>query len=868
MMKKYTLLLWAIAVVLLTSCSHDLTPELGQGEGIVLNLVPSGMDVLTKTTPNSDPERQGDYDGEFNENVLGSSVDIFFFRNGAGFDTPSVYNKRHSVSQRGLVQLPISPAEITTIFGSNIQGTHAKVLVVANFSGEAIDHSRHYTVNELRAMELATADFKTQFPQESFVMISDNNNTENPSPLVDVILANPTSATPASATVRMKRVAAKVTFRLTVADEITVVNVKRDQSGAVTGRTLETWTPQKSSITAYMQYAIKTGTLGGTPQSAPATVPLGTVPDNLPSIFAYSQRPMVATTDQINRTRRPVTGLDNQDPPQPIYGDPVTSPFTVYEVASDKTSNPPTAGPFYTYPVTWTAGAAGEPFIKLIIPWKNGNNIKYYYYKVPFKKAPLESNHWYEMTIDVQILGGEDTDPVPLDATYKVVDWVPGATATATVESARYLSVPKTEWIMYNTDELTIPITSSHDVQILGYNVKSSGTSSGNAFAAADKYTNGQPRAAAWIGSDPSIYNPFTNTLITNNVTTSTTVGTVYATRPNYSANNPAPYNINTAASWFAVEDVTRDHIVLRHALNNNTTETSYDVAPYYIRIRVRHKDDPDNYYRDIIIEQRPAIVIEPNMNSDGTTDNHHGYVWYDNSYNSTTEWKQRSSITGDNNKNPNMYVITTSVLPSTTSYVIGDPRSLTAIRDNQLVNNWSSTSATYVGGGSHRLNNYYKTDDSGVSDMTIAPSFRVASSHGKSSDMSYSDALRRCASYQEDGRPAGRWRLPTRAEVEYITKLSHDSKIPELFTFASSSFDRGYWCANGKIDGVNGVPTYYSGTDGDRWVRCVYDEWFWENTTMVVNGTTKSIATVPNNAFQWGDVPISDIIRTKAIAH
>ena len=112
---------------------------------------------------------------------------------------------------------------------------------------------------------------------------------------------------------------------------------------------------------------------------------------------------------------------------------------------------------------------------------------------------------------------------------------------------------------------------------------------------------------------------------------------------------------------------------------------------------------------------------------------------------------------------------------------------------------------------------------------------------------MSYNDALRRCASYQEDGCPAGRWRIPTKAEVLFITTLSQKNMIPKLFTFANTQLDESYWCASGKIDGVYGVPTYFSGTDDTRWVRCVYDEWYWSGMG--------DVATVTNTTFTWGDI-------------
>ena len=840
-----------IVSALLLSCTKEqpLDPGAVDGkptEGLILKLSPIDMGALTK----ADATRPGDYDGSFNENNLGNAVDIFFFRPSADENTPSVYNKRASVNARGYVQMSITAADIATIFGSNVVNSQAKVMVIANYNGpESINHSSHYTLKQLKELQLATATWKSKLPanNDKFVMVSYNKETD--SPLVPIKLTAPNSSTPAEADVDMKRVAAKVSFRLTVADSIVVVNIVRDQSGNITDRVLETWKPNKMAMTAYLQYAFKVGYLGGEPQTPPETVPMSKIPDSHETLFAYEARNLKATSEKIMRKRKPVTGLDTSvDPPQPIYGEEKQSEFPVYAVMSNPESD--VAGPFYTYPVTWTPGAAGEPFIKLVIPWNNGSRTKYYYYKVPFKGAPLESNHWYEVTLDVQILGGEDTQPVPLEANYKVVDWVSGAETEATIESARYLSVPKTEWIMYNTDELTIPITSSHDVQIVGYEVKTGGTAKGNAFAAADKYTNDLPRAEAWIGTDPSIYNPFTDTRFT--IAETTTVGTIYATKPNFNDNTlgtPRPNNIN-ATSWFPAAEVTRKQIVLRHPLKNDFSTSDYDVAPYWIRIRVQHKDASDTYYRDIIIEQRPAIYIEPNQNPDNGSTNYaganKGYVYIDNEQSTNyNNWKYVRGLAGSN-KNVNMYVINVSVLEASSDYILGDPRTLEV--DNL---NYQFRSATSVQGGQRRLQNYYPTQTTDAYKNMIAPKLRVASSYGVCYEgMSFQEAQRRCASYQEAGYPAGRWRVPTRAEVEFITTLSSQEVIPILFNIGSQ-----YWSATGAVSPqpsgkLNDV------TSNNTFVRCVYDEWFWENTTH---------ATVDKNTFTWGDQTRESVVRTKA---
>ena len=870
-MKKHFSIFLALATsVLFFSCTKDLheadtAPEdIIPEDGLILRLVPTGMDITTKAT-NHDPTRPGNWDGAgFNEEKFGSEVDVFFYTSSTDFNAPSVYNTRTSVRQvngkgYGYVSLNVSAAEISTIFDGSVAGNKSYVFVAANYNGsEVIDHNNHYSVNQLRALSLATASWKT-FPQESFVMISDNENAENPSPLVQIELTNPNSSTPASGNVGMKRVAAKVSFQLTVADEIQVVNVVRDQSGNVTDRKLETWTPVKNAMTAYMQYAMKVGELGGAPHTPPARVPLSSVPDDHESLMAYGARNLIETNDKISRTRTPVTGLTDDDPPQPIMGEPVTSDFNVYKVVSNADGQ---LGPFYTYPVTWTPGAAGEPFIKLIIPWNNGQRTKYYYYKIPFKSAPLQSNHWYEITLDVQILGGEDSNPVPLEATYKVVDWVPGIESEARVESARYLSVSKTEWIMYNTDELTIPITSSHDVQIVGYQVKSGGTAKGNAFAEKDKYDdNRKPLSDTWIGTNPSIYNPFTDARYT--IDNETTVGTVRATHPDYNASGMkgAPSPVNTdASSWFT--SITRNQIVISHALNNDTSTSDYDVAPYYIRIRIQHKDEPA-YCKDIIIEQRPAIIIEAQKNSDNGTPNSSGFTTNNGwAYVNGTRTDDESS--GRNNTNFNMYIIETSVLPTTGSmkdFILGDPRepNYTARPGNAGNNTFIQASA--VVNGNRRLAYYYPAGADDLYDDYVAPKFRIASSFGASPTMSRNEAIRRCASYQEDGYPAGRWRLPTVAEIKFMAKLTSDNYIPRLLgnTGTGSTY---YWCNSAavRIDnaGRNGGvrdPEKVTRTE-DSNVRCVYDEWYWENTTH---------DRVTKNEFTWGDQTREDVVRTKA---
>ena len=138
----------------------------------------------------------------------------------------------------------------------------------------------------------------------------------------------------------------------------------------------------------------------------------------------------------------------------------------------------------------------------------------------------------------------------------------------------------------------------------------------------------------------------------------------------------------------------------------------------------------------------------------------------------------------------------------------------------------------------SNTLMYYHPTEETNRTESMIAPEFMIASSYGVTSDISKESARKRCASYQEDGYPAGRWRLPTQAEVMYIVQLSAWGIIPHLFgyvttnndgTVTGSDRDAPYWSANGQImvNAGQGTASVYNSTS-ETAVRCVYDTWFW----------------------------------------
>ena len=109
-----------------------------------------------------------------------------------------------------------------------------------------------------------------------------------------------------------------------------------------------------------------------------------------------------------------------------------------------------------------------------------------------------------------------------------------------------------------------------------------------------------------------------------------------------------------------------------------------------------------------------------------------------------------------------------------------------------------------------------------------IAPDILVTSAWGRCNpnSITFEQAQKRCATYQEAGYPAGRWRLPTIAEISYIYTLQELGVINNLF---APNHSGGYWSSEGHpMRFYNGNPslrTTYTGLDP---VRCVYDLWYW----------------------------------------
>lgn len=464
--------------------------------------------------------------------------------------------------------------------------------------------------------------------------------------------------------------------------------------------------------------------------------------------------------------------------------------------------------PFYSYSSDQAKGAS-EAYMVLVVPWqkydkKNNNavgDVENLYYEVPIggrDNKRIERNYHYKVSIYVGTLGSTSKDEsVTLEPEITVVDWSTGQIAVD-IKEAKYLVVDETVVNIYNENVYDIAYASSHPVT-----------------AVITKVT--KPNVSGRIEQTTTIYQN------TNGATTIT---------PSGSGNNN-PFNVS----------VVDGKIVLSHVLNNDSNTNGFDYVPYDITVLVTNSVGMSE---EITYRQYPEMYISVDLNSDYNNDNNNsndnnnrGFAWVNNSRSTLGDLNGYS--TSNSNSNPNMIIITTSALGSSSNFIIGDPR-VADVNNLNYGNSWASVQD--INGTTRRLSNYYPTNTSSEMSNVISPQFRIASSYGLTSNISFTNAQLRCASYQEDGYPAGRWRIPTSAELKYIVELSAKGYITKLF-----NDDGDYWAADGKYytphynTGV--VDENTAGSNKTAYVRCVYDDWYWGSEP--IPDKTK---------FTWGDMP------------
>ncbi|MBR5481370.1 MAG: hypothetical protein IKU85_06745 [Bacteroidaceae bacterium] len=488
--------------------------------------------------------------------------------------------------------------------------------------------------------------------------------------------------------------------------------------------------------------------------------------------------------------------------------------------------------PFYSYPCQWEIHKDDALAIYVELPWEHVKNDgtserTTCLYKVIPNTTQLNRNSWYNINLNIGVLSinPEEVEKyIEITGSCSVVDWnndnddwVCGLAINSEIKGARYLIVEQNEYVVNNQNELEIPFISSHECIIKDYSANSDGNPA-NDFKVTKKIfiKDGKP-----VNEDDDITGDA------------------------------------RAGNWITIVGNT---IKLNHTLNNNFESTSnknYDYTPYTFTFTICHKDNQDNFQEKITIIQKPAISVTAELNSKyiKNSNENNGYVFVN--ANSVPNYGETNNsydfggvgnltATSGNNSNPYMYTIEISVLPNDSKYILGDPRVKYDWTSDDM--NEFAEAPALEGRTPRKLSNYYGTNKDVSFENMIAPKFRISSAHGrvtKNPLPTHSIALKRSATYQEDGYPAGRWRLPTMAEIKFVAKLYADTHIPPLFSSGT-----GYWCASGSVTPSNtGSVTINNNTSrGNCALRSVYDVWYWENSP--VNRLPQDKYT----QFTWGD--------------
>lgn len=792
-MKKtlYRLHLLLLAICTAWSCSGEL-PEAGAPEkgGIPFSLTLANKTQTTRAAYYTEQGITG-----FNENVI-NRADVFFY---ADENANALYKVSYAWNSAQEAQATLSgsiPNDIAEALFANGKTQCRAYAVVNGPTTPKVENGSDTKIATLKQIQI-DADFtavtyngtygqdgyKPVYSQTEFVMDgeSDINYDED--------------AKSMSGEIPVDRAASKISLFIT--------NLKNyiDDAGNV-------WVPQTEGMSVSFYYGTNKSRIDvsatGNDRAADGYFNLTEDPNSIADNvrFNFSQ-----------------VSIDRQD-------DPATP--------DNDESKAYTHFPFYSYSTDW--GRENNPdqeaYLTLRIYWTetdgNGNALgttEPYYYRVPInmleytddngqthKAKCLERNTSYKLMLEVGVLGEkEENTKQELTPEYIVVDWK-NEPIEAQLADYHYLVVDKNLIEMFNETELVIPYTSCGEItaviksiSVPDFSTKTIGTINYNisdANAQADVFTVAK------------------NTSGSSNITNSSS-------------------NLRSLLNACSLTlDQAKKTVTLTHPLQNDNTQKPYDYAIYTITIELRTADGC-NLSEEIVVKQYPARYLE----AENCTKKEEWSLAGDGSVFINGHGQKTSGVTWDrventlygttHNSNPNQYIVTITRFEGNSDFIIADPRQSEINNPQGITNaNWPALYGT----SPRTLQYYYPTRKDNPN--FIAPKFRIVSAYGRMGSGNYSvaDLEKRCATYQEAGYPAGRWRLPTGAELQYIGQLCGDGVIPLLFNTGAT-----YNSANGAYSYQNGNFSHVGTQNAST--RCVYDEWYWQD---------KCDPTV----YTWGDAP------------
>ena len=843
---------------------------------------------ITLKISNSSMKTKATMKGTEVENKI-ETLDFFFFPQG-GTEANSTFYRRVTfeggIQDVADVHLYITDGEFSAIFPQANQN-NCVVYVIANLPAESLPAEGKPT--NLQALKQIRLD-------EDF--IDENGNPVTPSSFVmqgeKTLTRSSNVANSVTGEVELKRAASKITLRLKLPDYILVPiydaegNPLLDANGEIQN---QVWYPEITSVgeSLAMEHTF-------------ASLHNGVSTDCLAAEYTPQTSEYFNTANLGNFTYQ--SAVESYDA--------MSAGANVHTFTCDAT--------FYSYSSKWEAGEMHAPCFILQIPWKNNTDNVYvtHYYQVQINSfgKELAPNHWYDLTLNVGVLGSTvATLPMEIQSlSYQVLDWSTIMTVfdkeeeDIHIDEWQYLIIDESQVVMNNTTTGTFYFDASHNIAWnLEWPDQDKMTAEEynfivNDFDQLERDYNSKTKYASYYldCTDLNAKSVSLDNLIDNSCFAGTKserkftfeIPEIITDQSNMKIYSSVYVHVKV---WLDMDD--------DDELDNNEKDYVYHLTFVY---------NPPMYVTPDPSTLRSVYVngVKHSESADGT------YVYYESRNGNQTTRHQLGSAAGirnsDNaNKNYSMYVITVTALDATTNpitgiknnefrgprynnqgnistpiannldtykYIIGDPRERSNELDFDYNDNQETTYGNYSYGGTnwqwrtparhvdgstnHRLEYYYPTASDGYSFQVIAPKFRIVSFNNASrAVVTARGAAMRCATLQEDGFPAGRWRLPTVAEVQFIIGLQQQEAIQPIFTSGNSKYATALYANTNKTSLVtltanennNGLTwgTYENGIS----VRCVYDEWYWGSEREAIPNPNQDQNTDGDEYFfTWGD--------------
>lgn len=801
-----------------------------------------GKGYLNLTLALSADTRASEVGGEskYNENLI-NTIDLYFYETDADAEAaPKLYKHLQNPSAIGI---PLK--EMTEAFPSR----KCRVVAVANCP--ATTKLDAPSLNTLKDIEL-TADFRKNEAQKDFVM----NNFRQ---------ADATATwtdEEGAATIELKRVAAKIRMALDVVSDITEDGKK--------------WTPVTNDMKLFISNGVNKGRLDGSPIT-----------------LAESDYYHVVTSGSKESTDYEVARTITR-PGGAASGAPGGETFYYYNTL-----------PYYTYPNDWEDSMFDntQTMLTVVVPWRNveGGTETFLptYYTIPVTEADvkkIESNKYYYIRMHVGIMGSVTPEkPVEVKIECEIADWGKADDTTVDLRPIRYLNFNQKEFVMNNVEEIDIPFESTHVCTVEDF--------SGVFYSFFGNYGNKTKRT---FGT--SFKGQFFDYSIDN-------------------TNKVLHFSHKFFDYWRPTFNGSNQLTKLEHSDTESRSSNRDDAiiyarlfSPFEIDITVRHNvgDAYDSSYKETLhITVYPAVYIDVDYIDSYGRSRNDGWIML-NGYGTSNAGTGQLSDFGHSINSGDAGALT--ILSATSlneeeklKWVLDDPR--TNFINDELSNSsmetdasdnttaWTSGNGPFDGtqtgssrGGecriiwdyfrtaspvawngttwkpeddtqARKLKYYYPASEMPGKGNILAPKIIVCSYHAYSGSMNRETARKRCAAFQQYGYPAGRWRLPTGAEIAIFKTIQKYQRANDIFYSDISSNTSGVG-TNWSNAGATGDGEHFGGNSSSSYVRCVYDLWYWEK----VDGNGVSTARIPegNNRenwkiFTWGDRPKENILTRTA---